>query len=140
MEEEELDNIIAKIENQNPKEKAFFGVYDLNEDGNEATIKANKYGLELFACELLKASRKANEIIEDSEKNIIVIDAKEKWITGDIWLGYIEPKSEDRLDLEEEPVKENWKDKVAKYGCFATIGIIIVIFIAGVASVISWFE
>ena len=140
MEEEELDKIIANIENGNPKEKAFFGVYDLNEDGNEATIRANKYGLELFACELLKASRKANEVLEDPKKNIIIIDATEKWITGDIWLGYIEPKSEDRVDFKEKEYKRNWKDVAVKYGCVITFGILIFIFITGIISVVSWFN
>ncbi|MEC4049650.1 hypothetical protein OX284_009440 [Flavobacterium sp. SUN046] len=139
MEKEELDKIIAKIENENPKEKAFFGVYIMNEDGHEASIKANKLGLELFACELLKASIKADEVIEDSEKNIIVLDTTEKWIQGDIWLGYIEPKSENREELEKKPDKPNWKDKAVKYGCFISITMLIIIFIIGIKTIISWF-
>ena len=139
MEKEELNKIIEKIENEIPKEKAFFGIHSMqNED--EAYIKANKYGLELFAIELLKASRKANEITQDSEKSIISFDPKEKWITGDIWIGYIEPKLEDRIDIKEEPYKKTWKDKFLGYGCLTIIGIGILVFIVGIFAVISWFK
>ena len=77
MEKEELNKIIKKIENENPKEKAFFGIHS-TENGDEVYIKANKSGLELFAVELLKASRKSNEIIENSEKNVIPLNLEEK--------------------------------------------------------------
>ena len=140
MEEEELNKIIAKIENENPKDKAFFGINNIGDDGDEAYISANKYGLKLFACQLLKASRKANEINEDSEKNIIQFDKNEKWITGNIWIGYIELKTKDRIDAKVKPYKRSWKDKVAEYGCLVTIVIIIVIFIVGISSVIDWFK
>ena len=67
MEKEELNKIIEKIENENSKEKAFFGIHNL-EAGDELFIRANKYGLELFANELLKASRNTDEIIGNSKK------------------------------------------------------------------------
>ena len=139
LEKEELNKIIEKIENENPKEKAFFGIHS-TENGDEVYIKANKSGLELFAVELLKASRKSNEIIENSEKNIIPLNSEEKWLTGDIWIGYIEPKLEDRIDLKEEPYKKTWKDKIVEYGCFTIIGIGILIFIAGIFAIISSFK
>ena len=110
------------------------------ENGDEAYIKANKNGLELFAVELLKASIKSEDIIEDSEKSIITFDPKEKWITGNIWIGYIEPKIEDRIDVKEELYKRTWKDKIVEYGCLTIIGIGILIFIAGIFAVISWFN
>ncbi|MFN3754907.1 hypothetical protein [Flavobacterium sp.] len=138
MEKEELDKFIAKMESEVPKEKAFFGVNMIDHEEN-AYISANKYGLELFAIELLKAAKKATEIKEDSEKNIIIFDPKEKWITGNIRIGYIEPKLNDRIDLKIETYKETWKDSVAKYGCFTIIAILIIIFIAGIFKVISWF-
>ena len=139
MEKEELNRIIEKIENNNSKDKAFFGVHSM-ENGDEAYIKANKNGLELFAVELLKASLKSDEIIEDSEKSIITFDPKEKWITGNIWIGYIEPKIEDRIDVKEELYNRTWKDKIVEYGCFTIIGIGILIFIAGIFAVLSWFK
>ena len=57
MKREELYKIIEKLELENPKDKAFLGFHSL-EDGDLAYIKANKYGLELFARELLIASLK----------------------------------------------------------------------------------
>lgn len=139
MEKEELDKFIEKIENEVPKEKAFFGVNMINHE-EDAYISANKYGLELFAIELLKAAKKTTEIKEDSEENIIIFDPKEKWITGNIRIGYIEPKLKHRIDPKIETNKTTWKDKVVKYGCFTIIAIVIIIFIAGVVSVINWFK
>ncbi len=137
MNKAELDKMIQKIENENPKDKAFFGVHYINDD-DDLCIKANKYGLELFANELLKASRDANEIIESDDKNFINFDYKEKWITGDIWIRYIEPKAEDRVDLIEEKHKKTWKDNAAEKGCLLTIGLVILIFIIGIKTVFSW--
>jgi uncharacterized membrane-anchored protein len=139
LEKEELNKIIEKIESENSKEKAFFGIHYVDA-GDELFIKANKYGLELFANELLKASRNADEIIQNSEKNILTFDPKEKWITSDIWLAYIEPKADNRIDINEKPYKKKWKDKIFEYGCLAIIGIGIIVFIAGIFAVISWFR
>ncbi len=138
MEKEELEKIIVKIDASNSKEKAFFGVHSM-ENGDEAFIRANKYGLELYANELLKASRDFDEIIKDSEKSIIVFDPKEKWITGDIWLGYIEPKAENRIDIIEETYIRTWKDKLLEYTIFTILILIVLIFIVGVKSVFNWF-
>ena len=138
MEKEELNKIIEKIENENSKEKAFFGIHNL-EAGDELFIRANKYGLELFANELLKASRNTDEIIGNSKKNILTFDPKEKWITGDIWVAYIEPKAENRIDIKDEPYVRNWKDKIVEYGFLTILGLIVLIFIVGVKAVFSWF-
>jgi len=139
LEKEELNIIIEKIDNNNSKEKAFFGVHSM-ENGDEVYIKANKSGLELFAVELLKASIKSDEIIADSEKSIITFDPQEKWITGNIWIGYIEPKIEDRIDIKEELIKITWKDKIVEYSCLTIIGIGILIFVAGIFAVVSWLK
>ena len=64
----------------------------------------------------------------------------EKWLTGEIWIGYIESKLEDRIDLKEEPYKKTWKDKIVEYGCFTIIGIGILVFIAGIFAIISSFK
>jgi hypothetical protein len=138
LEREELNRLIEKIENENPKDKAFFGIHSMDE-GDESYIKANKFGLELYAIELLKASSKINETFEFKDKEIISFDTKEKWITGNIWVGHIELKSEDRIDLKVETYKRSWKDKFMNIGCFIFIGLVIIIFIAGLFSVINWF-
>ena len=138
MKKEELEKIIKKIETENSTEKAFFGIHSL-EAGDELFIRANKSGLELFAAELLKASKKAEEIIEQTEQSIITFDPKEKWITGDIWIAYIEPKSEDRIDIIEKTYVRNWKDKFLEYTIFTILGLIVLIFIVGIKAVFNWF-
>ena len=138
MEKEELEKIILKIETENSKEKAFFGIHNI-EAGDELFIKANKSGLELFASELLRASKESQEIIENNQKNIIPFNPKDKWIVGDIWIAYIEPKQEDRIDIREEPYIRTWKDKVLEYFIFTILGLIVLIFIAGVKAVFNWF-
>jgi hypothetical protein len=137
MNNDELNKIIQRLENDNPKDKAFFGVHYIN-GGEDLHIKANRYGLELFANELLKASRDSNSIFVNPDKSLINIDYEEKWIKGDIWIVNIEPKTEDRVDLIEESNKRTWKDKAVEKGCFLIIGIAILIFIVGIYTVFSW--
>lgn len=142
MKKEELDKIIEKIENENSKEKAFFGVHIISDDCDEAYIKANKSGLQLYAAELLKASNSVCEI-ENTEKKIISFNPEEKWINGDIWLAYIEPTIGDRVDLVSEPGTKNWKDKFAIYLFYSILVFIFLILIIGLRTIgkviISWF-
>lgn len=138
MENEELEKIIEKIEAENSKEKAFFGIHNLGE-GDELSIRANKSGLELFASELLKASKKAERIIEHTEQSIITFDPKEKWITGDIWIAYIEQQLGNRVDIKEKTYIRNWKDKVLEYSLLTVLGLIVFIFIVGVKAIFNWF-
>ena len=107
---------------------------------DEAYIKANKSGLQLFANELLKASKKVDDILEDSEKNIIPFDTETKWITGNIWLGYIEPKAEDRVDFKKKSYKKIGKNIVAHFIIYSIAAILLLIFISGIVNIISWFS
>lgn len=138
MTKEDLNKIIEQLEKQSSKDKATFGLYfEDNED--EMHIKANKDGFELFACELLKASRDSEDVIQNQEKNYIDIGFNEKWIEGEL-ISYIKPISESRTDkITDKRYKESFKDTVFKYGCLVIIGIIIFSLIIGIYTVFSWF-
>ena len=134
----ELVKIIEKIKSENSKEKAFFGIYYLNNE-EDYIIKANKSGLELFAIELLEASNKFDEIIEHKEKTIIPFNPNEKWIIGDVFISYIEPYFENRIDVKEKVYIQSWKEKVIQH-CFYSILILIVLFfVVGLKTVFNWF-
>ncbi|CAM4442961.1 hypothetical protein [Flavobacterium terrigena] len=140
MEKEELNKLIDKIESENPVEKAFFGLHS-SDYGESSYIKANKYGLELFARELLIASSKSEENLNEYKDNVIEFSLNEKWLTSDIWINHIELKKEDRIDLiKEEIPKITWKDKFILVGCFFTIALLIIIFIVGLFSVFNWYN
>ena len=81
MKNEELNKIIEQLESGASKEKATFGIYYL-EGEDEMHIKANKDGFELFASEMLKASRDSEYIIENSEKKYIDLDSYQWTLDG----------------------------------------------------------
>ena len=138
MEKAELGKIIEKIKSENSKENAFFGIYYLNNE-EDYVIKANKSGLELFAIELLEASNKFDEIIEDKEKTIIPFNPNEKWIIGDVLISYIEPYFENRIDVKEKVYIQSWKETLIKY-CFCGILILLILFfVVGLKTVFNWF-
>lgn len=138
MRKEELSKIIEQLENQSSKDKATFGLH-FRENEDEMHIKANKDGFELFACELLKASRDSEEVINNKEKNYIDFGFKENWIEGEL-IAYIKPISENRSDkTEDKPYKESFKDAVFRYGCLAAIGLIILSVIIGIYTIFTWF-
>ncbi|WP_026711319.1 hypothetical protein [Flavobacterium filum] len=138
MKNEELNKIIEQLESGASKEKATFGIYYL-EGEDEMHIKANKDGFELFACEMLKASRDSEDVIENSEKKYIDFGYKEKWIEGEL-IAYIKPVSESRNEIKEEkPYRETFKDLAFKYGCLTIIGMIILSIIIGICTIVNWF-
>ena len=138
MKNEELNKIIEQLESGASKEKATFGIYYL-EGEDEMHIKANKDGFELFASEMLKASRDSEYIIENSEKKYIDFGYKEKWIEGEL-IAYIKPVSEIRNEIKEEKsYRETFTDLAFKYGCLIIIGVIILSIIIGIYTIINWF-
>jgi len=138
LKKEDLNKIIEQLENQSSKDTATFGLY-FQDNEDEMHIKANKDGFELFACELLKASRDSEDVIKNKEKNYIDFGFKEKWIEGEL-IGYIKPISESRTDkIKDKPYKESFKDSVFKYGCLVIIGVIIFSIIIGIYSIFTWF-
>ena len=138
MSKDELQKIIDQLESGNSKDEAYFAIFQYGGGPDESFVKANKQGLELFAAEILKASRDADEIVGDKEKNIIPLDYEEEWIEGDTFVQYIEPTLEKRKKAKHEPRKETWKDKGIKFGCFAGLIIAIVSVIVGLITMVTW--
>ena len=142
MNKEELQNIIDKLESENPKEKAYFGIFEYGGGPDESFIKANKQGLELFALEILKAARDTEELLNDDKgESVFPLGFDEDWIDDDCstYIQYIEPTNEIRTITKREPYVETWTDKTMKFGCISTILIAIVSAIVGIVTIVKWF-
>ncbi|UUC44741.1 hypothetical protein [Flavobacterium cerinum] len=140
MEKEELDKIIQSLTNNNAEDKASFGLYyGEGEDEDEMHIKANKEGFELFAAELLKASRDSETIINNTEKNYIDFEWRKEWMSGEM-IAYIKPVSEARNEIKEDttPHVESFKDKMFKYGCLSLIAIVVIGAVIGFYTIFRW--
>ena len=137
MTKEELDKIIENLESNNSKDKASFGLYYRDSD-DEMHIKANKDGFELFAAELLKASRDSEKIINSTEKNYIDFGWKKNWIGGEM-IAYIKPISETRSEIKEDlPHVTSFKNTIAKYGCLSLIAITVIGIAVGFYTIFKW--
>ena len=137
MEDEELNKIIEILESKNSKDIASFGLY-YRDGEDEMHIKANKDGFELFAAELLKASRDSEKIINSTEKNYIDFGWKRKWISGEL-IAYIEPISENRDEIKEDkPHRTSFKDDLLKYGCLTLIAITALGIAVGFYTIFEW--
>jgi len=137
--QDELQKIIDQLERQTSKDNATFGIFQYGGGSDESCIKADKEGLKLFALELLKASSKTNEIINDKGKNIIPIIFQENWIDdqSDTVIQYVKPV-ERRQIKDEKKYKETIIDKVLPYGCYAAFIILAIAIIVGFWTLIKW--
>ena len=140
MEKEELQKIIDRITETNSKDDAYFGIFRYGGGPDESFIRANKQGLELFAVDLLKASRDTEEIISDPSQNAYTLEFEEEWIDEDseTLLQYVEPSIDKRESAKPLPYKENWKDKLIGIGCFTGIIFLAVSVIVGIVSIFRW--
>lgn len=138
---EELQNIIDKLENENRKENAYFGIFEYGGGPDESYIKANKQGLELFALEILKAARDTEELLNnDKEESIFPLGFDEDWIDNDCstYIQYVEPTDETRANVKQESYVETWKDKTMKFGCISAILMAIASAIVGIVTIVKW--
>ncbi|MBK7127838.1 MAG: hypothetical protein IPM74_14625 [Crocinitomicaceae bacterium] len=138
MNKDELQKIIDQLESSNSKEDAYFGIFDFGHESGESFVKANKEGLELFATELLKASRDADEIVADEKKKIINVEYNAAWIDGDTLIQYVQPSIEKRVNAKFEPPKQTWLGRIAGAGCLALILIAVAAFAIGLFTMFSW--
>jgi hypothetical protein len=138
LDKEDLQKIIDQLESSNSKDEAYFGIFQYGSVPGESFVKANKQGLELFAVDILKASRDADEIVGDKEKTIIPLDCEEEWIEGDIVVHYIEPTLEKRKTEKHEHYNKTWKDNAMEFGCFAGLIIVAVALIVGLVTMAKW--
>ena len=95
--------------------------------------------MELFAIELLEASNKFDEIIEDKEKTIIPFNPNEKWIIGHVFISYIEPYFENRIDVKEKVYIQSWKETLIKYFFCGILILLVLFFVVGLKTVFNWF-
>ncbi|WP_440120875.1 hypothetical protein [Tenacibaculum sp. Ill] len=140
MTQKSIKNIISNLEN-NKKEEAFFGFYNLDGDEYSTTIKANRQGLELFSAELLKASIEIeNRDFKNGEIEPYEIDISWTDLNADFYFESIELTK--KIKTIEEKIfpeyKETWKDKL--YKCFIGGAIIclMLILIIGSITVLKW--
>lgn len=139
MEKEELQKIIDQLEAANSKDEAFFGVYRYGGPGEEF-IKANKQGLELFAADILRASRDAKEILSDKEKTICVLNYEEAWIDdeSEVLLQYVEPVGTRAQALTPISETETFKEKAFIGGCIFAVVVAVISAIVGLVTITSW--
>jgi len=138
MKQEELDELINKLERSSSPTDAYFAIYQYGGGPDESYVKANKEGLELFAAQLLKASRDYDKIIVDKEKNIIPLNYTEQWIDGDIFIQYVEPTTEKGKLVKEEKYKETFVDKLVPIGCFTILILLLISTIVGLVSIFKF--
>lgn len=138
MTKKELDSIIILLEENTSKEKASFGLY-YRDGEDEMHLMANKDGFELFAAELLKASRDSNEIINNPQKDYIPFGFKESWLDGEL-ISYIKPVAEDRAQIRnQDKYVQTFKDYIFKYVFFLIVGIVVSSIIIGIYTIVNWF-
>ncbi|MBA4197438.1 MAG: hypothetical protein C0459_07780 [Chitinophaga sp.] len=138
---EELHSI-NKVDEQELKKLATFGVFAIDDDWNNFVIKANKEGLQLFATELWKASQKMKEKNDsDYESNIIIpLVTNAEWINSnsDIKISVVEQinkvAKESKLTNKNETVKE----KIVKYGCVTILILILIAMFIGMWTLVKW--
>lgn len=139
MDKIELENIIEKLEQNVSEKNGTFGLYYLDGE-DECYIKANKDGFELFAIELLKASKNAEAIIENKEKDYIPLGFNQKWLEGEVMIAYIKPILEKREEIIADKTHiPTIKEDLLKFGCFAILGILALSLIIGIYTIITWF-
>ena len=141
MTKDELQIIIDQLESGNLKCDAQFGILEDRGSSHDSYIKANKEGLELFAAELLKASRDADAILASKENSGYAMGWREEWIDGasTTFVQYIELLNEKEISSTITPHTETIKDQIMKVGCLAMLVVFVVAIVTGFATMVSWF-
>ncbi|MFD2919183.1 hypothetical protein ACFS6H_05615 [Terrimonas rubra] len=133
-------HFIQQFNEEELKEKATFAILPLDTRMEDCYIKANREGLELFAIQLLKASRKIDDSIQDGPESIIILNHDEPWIedNSQISLQYIQPV----FEKEKLPVTENKKpnivDKIMPVGCIVLFIFLVIATITGIVTIFRW--
>ena len=138
MTKKELEEIIDRLIADNPGDEAFFGILQYGGGTEESYIHANKAGLELFAVELLKASKRIGEPEED---NTYVLELDEDiWLEGDTIVEYIETSKQGRSETPKvnPDYQETWADKLIPFGCISLVIMGFVSMIVGVIAIVQW--
>lgn len=140
MEETDLQKIINDLESTNSKDEAYFGVFMYGGGPEESYVKANRQGLELFAAELLKASRDTEKILESDEESIALLAHDDDWVDDDshVFLEYVEPSTKVREEAKAELEADSWQDKLFMVGCSAILIMTIIATLVGIGTIVDW--
>lgn len=137
---EDLQKIIDQFDEEELKRQGIFGISRYGGGGDESFIRANKEGLELFALELLRSARDAEEIISDTQKTIIPLDCEGSWIdeNSDTVIQYVKPVTDKQKLVPESEHGSTFKDKLVAYGCGLVAIILVIAVIVGLVTVFKW--
>ena len=141
MTKEDLQKIIEQFNQEDLERQGVFGVFQYGGGSDESFIRANKEGLELFALELLKSARDADEIIESNEKSVIPFDYEEEWIdeNSDTFIQYVQPISDRQMAKQVSEHHPTIVDKLMPYGCGLLLLILDILICIGLGSIYHWF-
>ncbi len=131
--------LIDKLESSTKKEDAFFAFcYEENNQDNEH-IKANKEGLKSFALFLLRIVFDLEPKNRGIDKNIFPIDNSLELSREGISINYIKLFDAKKSDYKVEPEpKENWKDKITKFGCIVVLSLLVFCGFVGIYTIVNW--
>jgi hypothetical protein len=135
---EELERIISQLEISNSNEGAIFEINRYGGGPEESYAKANRSGLELFAVQLLTASKNSDQVLKEAKKPIITVDYPEDWIQGETVVQYIEIIPEDYQEVNEEISSSSLVDKIIPAGCIAILVFAIISGVVGAVTIFKW--
>lgn len=140
MTNEDIQKCINKIDDQDLKKLATFGIFAIEDNWDEIAIKANKEGLQLFAMELLKASQQTKEVILDKENYTIPLNSTAEWINpkSDIKIFYVEQVDQIHEAEKIESDAENIKERFYKYSFFAILIFLGITILVGIWTIGKW--
>ena len=136
MDEDELNKQINCLHKNNSQTEAKVGIFYLKND-DAISITGNESGLQLLAAEILKASKNIEEF-DERAMDKVSINLNREWLDTNSHSVFIKSNTEYERPIKDYP-KENWKDKIAKYGCLLLIGFLAVSLIVGVVTIIKLF-
>lgn len=138
MNQEEIEDIIKKLETQNLKEKATFGIFQYGGGSDESYIEANKEGLVCYAIELLKSVSKIDKIEVLDRQEVLFSD--EDWIDeqSDTIVHHIKSVEKRNRVKQEAKHTNKYIDKLWQVGCILAFILIVVIFVIGSFSLVKW--
>jgi hypothetical protein len=131
---EELQDIIRKLDAENLKEQAFFGIFTKGPDQDECFIKANKEGLKLFALQLLR-------IANEHGIKTAPLDSQGGWISedSDIFPLYVEVLDKKWVKMPVEESKSTLADSLIPVGCIGTLIFLFVAMLVGLVTIFDYF-
>ena len=134
MTNEELTDIINRLEDASDKQTAYLAIHQPNHHPNESYIEANEEGLRLLASSIIQASLDLRNLTE--EKKFVELQVDEDWMyDGDVFIEYIEPYSGKK---EKEIYIQTWPDKLMPIGCVTALIILISSIIVGLYTIATW--